>query len=469
MKLFGILIIIISLLLTSCQEEMKNTESAAIELIDKVEVEHDPENVLRMDVRIMAKETVSLRLEYWKDSDRSTSRQLVFDSQQQSLTTKLVLLEEQSKYWLKVSAQNQKGETEEKLYQFTTEALPKGLMEFTNLMPDYTYAFDGYIHVGDKQQGTLYLINARGKIVWYQPTDGLSVICSAFDARTNTFQAILGFNPNESFTGEYIYVVDLYGNVKLKKYYTELSNPYFHHDIQMLPDGNLAIVHQIKQSFDLTRWGGTSDETVAGDGFSILDASGNTLWTWSAFDIISPEDDSGIMGGNGAFEFTPRGDWLHANSIYPCPDGDYLISFNRISQVWKVNGRTGEVVYRFGKDGDIRLDDSADFPDRQHAASIAPDGSLMMYDNGYANKRSRVMAYRIDETTGQGEVTLKVTLPKEDFSANQSSAYWMDNDHILYGSVVPKTIGVIDKHGNRMWRYKTNRPFYRALYIEINH
>lgn len=469
MKSRGIGMLLVSLCLVACQGQMEDANKVAVELIDRIQVVQDPDNVLRMDVRITLKQPATLRLEYWKDGNDSSSRQLVFQSQPQTLDTKLILLEEQSGYWLRVCAENQQGATEEKLVQFTTQALPKGLMKFSNLMPDYAYTFDGYIHVGDKQQGTLYLINSRGAIVWYQPTDGLSVICSAFDKRTKTFQAILGFNPNESFTGEYIYMVDLYGQVKLKKHYTELLNPYFHHDIQMLGDGKLAVVHQIRQSFDLTRWGGAADEMVVGDGFSVLNDAGQTLWTWSAFDTLSPADDPQIMGDRGAFEFPPRGDWLHANSIYPSEDGDYLISFNRISEVWKVNGRTGEVVYRLGKGGDVQLDDPADFPDRQHTATIAPDGSLMLYDNGYSAKRSRIMAYRINETSRRAEVTLKVILPAEDFSANQSSAYWMDNDRILFGSVVPKTIGVIDKHGNMMWHYKTDRPFYRALYITINH
>lgn len=469
MRIVGLLLIV-GFLLSACQSEEgdKQMVESDNELIDIVRIQDDPDNVLRIDVEVTMREPAALKLVYWKDGNESVKRELIFDDQKQSWATKLILLEEQTKYWLKVYASNQNGMVEEsKPFQFITKALPDGLMKFTNLMPDYTYTFNGYIHVGNKQQGTLYLINAEGKVVWYQPTDDLSVICSGFDPKTKTFQAILGFNPNESFTGEYIYVVDLYGNVKLKKYYAHLDNPYFHHDIQMLDNGDLVVVNQIRQSFDLTRWGGSSNEMVTGDGFSILDFSGNTKWTWSAFDFISPEDDPDIMGDRGEFQYTPREDWLHANTAYPCPDGDFLVSFNRIRQVWKVDGRTGEVIYKLGRNGDVHLTNLEDFSDRQHAASLTPDGDVMIYDNGYTNKRSRVMAYRINEITKQAEVTMRIVLPKEDFSVNQSSAYCMDNDRILFGSVVPKTIGVIDKNGNLMWHYKTNRPFYRALYIDF--
>lgn len=468
MKIYSILMMM-GLLLSACERDLgENGQGEPADgLIEEVKILEDPTNVLRMEVGITTKEEISLELEYWKDGAESTKKQLRFGKQERQWAIKLILLEEKASYWLKVTAMNEAGAKESKHYQFTTKALPNNLMQFTNLMPDYTYAFDGYIHVGDKKQGTLYLINSEGKIVWYQPTDGLSVICSSFDSNTKTFQAILGFNPNESFTGEYIYVVDLYGNVKLKKHFTELSNPYFHHDIQMLDEEALVVVNQVKQPFDLTRWGGSSEEMVTGDGFSILDFLGNTKWVWSAFDFVSPEDDPNIMDGNGAFEFPPRGDWLHANSVARCPDGDFIISFNRTSQVWKVDGHTGEVRYKFGEGGDVSLDDPSDFPDRQHAASIAPDGSLMMYDNGYTLKRSRIMAYRIDEITKKAVVTLKVILPQEDFSPNQSSAYWMDKEHLLFGSVVPATLGVIDKNGNLMWHYKTNNSFYRALYIDL--
>jgi arylsulfate sulfotransferase len=464
------LLILTTFCISSCDNShnFENTNDLNASLIDSIQIKNDTTNVLRMIVNINCKERVSLKLDYWKDGNELSKRSLSFQYPCTQISTKLIILEEDSKYWLKATVTNKQGKVEEKLSQFHTLSLPTDLMTFTNLMPDFKYSFDGFIHVGDKKQGTLYLINAQGKIVWYQPTDGLSVICSNYDPKSKTFQAILGFNPEETFTGQYIYVVDLYGNVKLKKSYTELDNPYFHHDIRMLNNGDLIIVNQIKKTYDLSKWGGSSHELVSGDGFSILDSLGNKKWAWSAFDYISPENDPNIMGGNGDYEYPPRKDWLHANAVYPCPDGNYLISFNKLSQVWKIKSQTGEIIYKLGKGGDIALDDSTDYSDRQHAASIAKDGSLMFFDNGFTNKLSRVMGYQIDEQTKKAKVTLKINLPKDDFSPNQSSAYWMDDEHVVFGSVVPRTIGITDKYGNMLWHYKTNNNFYRALYININ-
>ena len=77
------------------------------ELIDIVKIQDDPDNVLRIDVEVTMKESATLKLVYWKDGNESVKRELVFDDQKQSWATKLILLEEQTKYWLKVYASNQ--------------------------------------------------------------------------------------------------------------------------------------------------------------------------------------------------------------------------------------------------------------------------------------------------------------------------------------------------------------------------
>ena len=95
------------------------------ELIDIVRIQDDPDNVLRIDVEVTMREPAALKLVYWKDGNESVKRELIFDDQKQSWATKLILLEEQTKYWLKVYASNQNGMVEEsKPFQFITKALP---------------------------------------------------------------------------------------------------------------------------------------------------------------------------------------------------------------------------------------------------------------------------------------------------------------------------------------------------------
>ena len=126
MRIVGLLLIV-GFLLSACQSEEgdKQMVESDNELIDIVRIQDDPDNVLRIDVEVTMREPAALKLVYWKDGNESVKRELIFDDQKQSWATKLILLEEQTKYWLKVYASNQNGMVEEsKPFQFITKALP---------------------------------------------------------------------------------------------------------------------------------------------------------------------------------------------------------------------------------------------------------------------------------------------------------------------------------------------------------
>lgn len=430
-------------------------------VISMVTVEDDVENVLRKYVSVDLSKPSSIMLEYWKQGDDGRRNVLSSSSVSSRHEMKLVILEADAEYLMKVSTSGGDEET----VMFRTGELPDGMLETTDLMPDYSYAFDGLVHIADKASGTLYLINDKGKTVWYEPTDGKSVICSNYDSRSKSFQAIVGFNPDENFTGEYILVVDIYGNVLMKKYHYELDNPYFHHDVIMLPDGNIAVVNQVREEFDLRHAGGSESETVAGDGITVMDLDGNTLWTWSAFEVMSPEDDPDIMVRDPEFQYAGNQDWLHANSLCVDADGNFYISFNKLSQIWKISPE-GELIYRLGKDGDISIDDPDSFTDRQHSISVTGPGRLMVFDNGYSAKKSRAIEYEIDGSGRTAKTLVKYNIIADDFSPNQSSVYRIGSHDMIYASTVAQNIAVTDINGNLKWRYHSSAPIFRAIYID---
>lgn len=78
----------------------------------------------------------------------------------------------ETEYTLKVYVtRNEEIHRQEK---FKTGKLPEDTIVLTNLLPEFSYAVGGYIHIADKASGTLYLIDDKGKIVWYEPADDYS-------------------------------------------------------------------------------------------------------------------------------------------------------------------------------------------------------------------------------------------------------------------------------------------------------
>ena len=101
---------------------------------------------------------------------------------------------------------------------------------------------------------------------------------------------------------------------------------------------------------------------------------GNVLKTWSAWDVWDIENDPYI----GEYRY----DRFHINGLCFDRDDNYLLSAPIEDQIWKVDAKSGELVWRFGRDGDFRMDTTAYFS-FQHSPYIMENGDLMLFDNGY--------------------------------------------------------------------------------------
>lgn len=421
-------------------------------------------NILRKNITVSLEEPDGIIVEYGKTDEPGKRREIISEGETAVHKLKIIILEEESEYYVNVRTIHEPEICSNAA--FRTGKLPGDFVRAENLLPEeYSMAFDGFVHIADKADGGLYLINYKGRIVWYEPTDGKPVISSDYDSRTKTFQAIVGFSGEDSFTVEYILVTDLYGNVIMKQPCSSLRNPDVHHDIKMLPDGNIMVINQVKDEFDLSEAGGGEHDTVTGDGITFMTTEGKPLWRWSAFSELNPEDDPDIMKEDPEFQYIGKDDWLHANSLARDPEGNLFISFNKLSQVWKLSP-DGKLIYRIGKGGDIDVGSPDCLSDRQHGISVTAEGHLMMFDNGYASKISRVLMFDIDEESMTARAMLALPLAEEDYSPNQSSAYIMPDGNIIYCSTAPRNIGISDRYGNIKWKYHLSKPTFKALYIE---
>lgn len=465
MKKINLLLISLLFLIiySSCTKEKVVTIS---DIVKKVTIVDDT-NKLRNNVEIQLKQPASVQIQYWKSGDEETALTTPFTEETMNPSIELVILEPDTVYNFRVIARNGSGTFQSGVFSFKTRSLPGDLSTFVNKLPDSKFRFKGYINIATKPNNSyLYLINDLGKIVWYQSADNKTIVNSSFDSIHNTFQCIVGQNPYERFGGDEILVLDLYGHTIFKRTYDQLKNPNVHHDFIRLPNGDFVTINRVKKVYDLSSLGGDTAQIINGDGLTVMDINGNVKWEWSCFSAINPLDYSFIMDGpSPTGQLAPVDDLLHANSVTLDKDGNYLMTFNRINQLWKIDSKTGKVYYKLGVNGDVDMP-AEGYTSGIHCAHLNLDGEIMVVDNGKANQQSRALAYTVDENTKKATVKMDIKFPKDLFTKNQGSDYMVDPTHILFGSTLAQTVAITDLSGTPVWQYQTDEKFYRAYYIK---
>ena len=169
----------------------------------------------------------------------------------------------------------------------------------------------------------------------------------------------------------------------------------------------------------------------------------SVIWQWNVFEHVDwvPID-------SGA------GDWSHCNSVtVDLAEEIFYLSCRNFSNVFKVS-MTGdmEILWRFGEGGDFAADPSSETPwfEQQHDPEIQPNGNILFYDNGTADRGfSRVVEYALD--TDSMEATIVWEFPGDfdvdDWYRNEwFTNYWGDADRQPNGNTLI-TAGNVPGHG----------------------
>lgn len=463
-----LLFLCLSIFFISCT---KDDDTSAVDLIKSIQAAVQPNNALRVDITLSLKKESSCRIHYWKEGDESSKKQTSVSEEVSSIVMTLVFLEPKTTYHFQVEVTSGSESVVSDEYKFTTENLPVEVPVCSVISDDLKEDVAGYILLMQPENpGYVEVIDTKGTVVWYEKMHE-NVIVATFDSNTNTFSCITGNHLGKAYTGKNLVVMDIYGNRLLKK---NAEDMYVHHDVRRLPDGNLVVIHYVPRAFDLSQYGGNTEEMVWGDGYSILDMQGNVLKQWDCFNELNPQDDPNIMKIVAATEVLDnpikyREDWLHANSINFDSDGNFYMSFNWRSELWKINAETGKVSYRVGKDGNVNLPSEGIASGMHSVLPVSPD-KVLVYDNGLTNHISRALLYNIDETSRNVTIDLNVPLDVAYTSPYMSSVRFINDNLLLFGGTFSKCIVFTTRDGKVLRTLSTMFQSFRADYIpDINY
>lgn len=294
----------------------------------------------------------------------------------------------------------------------------------------------------------LFLMNEQGQLVWHQDfTESME----AFDYTwRQTFVVLL----NKDIIRE----IDLFGNTLNEITISRQGwDNALHHDVWLDENGNYVVLYRLERDFDLSSAGGNSQSTVLGDGFRIYSPQGQIVLDWNIFDHYHPLNDPEILNSHS--------DWGHANSVRKDRNGDFLISFRNFSQVWKVDGDNGNVVWKLGAQGDFQLPPSAIFI-RQHYAFATPAGTLYLFDNGDSDRPvSRAVELSLNESAMTAEIVHITKFPGNLYSSRQGSAVPLPDGRVLMCSSDNATFVITDKNGTPLRQIQSDFRGYRAEYF----
>jgi outer membrane protein assembly factor BamB len=427
--------------------------------IEHIDFKNIADNRLRFKVDVRTTEKCNVVLQYWRKEGGDTLYSTV-SKHNVNHELWIVNVKEQSNYQFRVISYNAYEKSKSKIYNFASNAIYQATPFLSLDYVDSTFANEvqGKYFLTQKldQPGAVIMLDHQGDIVWYESfKKGVRV---SHWTKHKTVLCILGDDSIPFSGGDEIVEVALSGEIitHLVRGKGDMDK-VVHHDVQFDEQDNIYALTFDWRIFDLSSVGGSKQDSILGDGIVVFNKKGDKVWEWSLFDHIDPLKDPKIL--------QDRRDWLHANSLSKDVDGNFLISFRDLNQIWKIDAKTGTVKWKFGKDGYFELPPQYFFSG-QHGTHISHKGELLMLDNGLKTKTTRVLSFQLDTLNMTAVPSTEITMPKEYFSIPKGSAYMFSDDKYLLCLSQPRVLLIVDSKGKVLWKVVMGGDPYRVELVE---
>jgi len=353
-------------------------------VIDAVAVATNPDNVLSAAVVVHVRRADSVAVRYAPGPRLDSITPAVAPLGDSAVVPVLGLLPG-AYYLLRVVAYGGGQTVLSDLRGFATDSLPLGLPSYVASGVDPA---PGYIVFAAGAYGLV--IDNTGRVVWY-----------------HRFTLGPGLNFQPQATGRYVahpptadpsdvepwVELDPLGRVT-RTFGCAGGLPSRFHDMIAELDGSSWVMCDETRTMDLSGLGGVANAKVMGTVIQHLSAAGTLLFEWNPFDHFDITDlDSASRTGANV-------NWTHGNALDLDTDGNLLVSFRALSEITKIDTKTGAVIWRMGglrNQFTFQGAPSTGFS-RQHGLRVTGAGHLMLLDNLGDPAGSQAERYAYDAT-----------------------------------------------------------------------
>jgi hypothetical protein len=299
-------------------------------------------------------------------------------------------------------------------------------------------AADGYLFLGPgalgpTQAGPL-IVDGDGEPVWFRALSGAWL--ANFRSWDYRGQPVLAWWEGQVVlplgygVGEGVVVDRLYRD--LTRLRPVGGSTMDMHELRLTPEGTaLFTCHPRQVAADLSALGGPRHGRVLESIFQEVDVrSGRLLLEWRSLDHV-PVSES----------YRPLDDpldYLHLNSIDVAPDGNLIVSGRHTWTIYKLDRRTGHVIWRIGgKRSDFGLGPGLQFS-WQHDAEQPSDGILTVFDNGFdgdtkTERRSRALVIELDEARRTAKLARAFYHRTPILASSMGSVQILPGGHVVVG------------------------------------
>src|SRR3989441_3473004 len=352
-------------LIAACSNEPAGVRPPAI---DAAAVAASPSNVLSAVVAVGVRFADSVRVRYGLEGSPLDSTTAAVVPQADAAAVPVLGLLPDSRYALRVVAYGSGQEVAGEALSFVSGTLPADLPQY---VASGSSPSPGYVVFAAALYGLV--IDNTGRVVWYHrfPNGpGLN-----FQALATGRYAARPPTPDPTDLDLWV-EIDPLGTVA-RTFGCANGLPARFHDLLAAPDGSYWIMCDETRTMDLSGLGGVANAQVTGTVVQHVSSVGELLFQWNPFDHFEITDLA------PASRTGPSVNWMHGNSLDLDSDGNLIVSFRSLSEITKIDTRTGAVLWRMGglKNQFTFQDAGAPAFSFQHGVRLTAPAHLLLLDN----------------------------------------------------------------------------------------
>jgi hypothetical protein len=232
------------------------------------------------------------------------------------------------------------------------------------------------------------------------------------------------------------------------------------HEFLITDRGTALLTSYEVLSRDLRAVGGSAHGTIQDAMFQEVEIrSGRVLFEWHSLDHIPIEESYWPVGADW--------DYVHLNSIAVDSDQNLLVSSRNTHTIYKIDRRSGAIIWRLGgKHSDFAIDPAAAFA-WQHDARRQGDGTITLFDNG-SSGASRALLLGVDEAARSVSLKRAYTRPSRTFADSQGNVQVLPNGNVLVGWGAQPYVSEFSPDGELLFDARLGEAYisYRAYRMQ---